>query len=341
MDAPKVSIIIPVYNVKPYLEEALDSVINQTYKNLEIIVVDDGSDDGSEKICDEYTIKDNRIVLIRQKNAGLSAARNTGLDNMNGDFVGFLDADDVYHPEMIQKMLESMLFDNADCIVCKHVTFDETKKISFNKYKNNRNKKIYTTSEALKAIANGEIHATAWDKLYKKNLFENIRYPIGQNYEDISTVLKIFEKTKKVLIINDKLVWYRKHTKSITSTNSFKNVQDLCKAYDCIELYIKEHIPEIFTEKELTRFHQENIIFLISKYANIINQKIADKETIQNLLKEKIKEQNLNNEMKNANLETRLIYYLLFNAPSIFSFGARFYPAIRRYIKIHFIELIK
>ena len=116
---PIVSVIIPVYNVKPYLEESLESVINQTYKNLEIIVVDDGSNDGSEKICDEYAPKDDRIKIIHRKNGGLSVARNTGLDNMNGEYIAFLDSDDIYHPAMIQEMLLPLLYNKADCAVCK------------------------------------------------------------------------------------------------------------------------------------------------------------------------------------------------------------------------------
>lgn len=106
-----VSIIIPVYNVQKFLREALDSVIQQTYKKLEIIIIDDGSTDGSSEICDEYARNDRRLIVVHQKNRGLSAARNKGLDIMTGDVISFLDSDDVYHVHFIETMLNTMLFE--------------------------------------------------------------------------------------------------------------------------------------------------------------------------------------------------------------------------------------
>lgn len=108
-ESPLVSVIVPVYNVKPYLNEALDSVINQTYRNQEIILIDDGSTDGSGEICDEYATRDNRIKVIHQTNQGLSAARNAGLDIMHGSVISFLDSDDAFHPQMIEIMLHEMI----------------------------------------------------------------------------------------------------------------------------------------------------------------------------------------------------------------------------------------
>ena len=112
-----VSVIIPVYNVLPYIKESIESVINQTYKDLEIIIVDDGSDDGSELVCDIYK-KDPRVKVVHQKNQGLSGARNTGLDISTGDYIAFLDSDDAFYPEMIQTMLEGIEKSKADIVVC-------------------------------------------------------------------------------------------------------------------------------------------------------------------------------------------------------------------------------
>lgn len=116
---PLVSVIIPVYNVRPYLREALDSVINQTYQNLEIIIVDDGSRDGSETICDEYKA-DSRVKVIHQRNRGLSSARNTGMDNVTGEIIAFLDPDDVIHPDMINTLVTIMQEQEADIVCCQH-----------------------------------------------------------------------------------------------------------------------------------------------------------------------------------------------------------------------------
>ena len=127
-----VSVIIPVYNVRPYLNEALDSVLDQSYENLEIIIIDDGSTDGSSELCDEYGKKDARICVIHQDNRGLSAARNAGLDHMTGDLVAFLDSDDAYDPEYILTMLSAMYPQNAafsepvDVVVCKYTVHYST-----------------------------------------------------------------------------------------------------------------------------------------------------------------------------------------------------------------------
>jgi len=330
-DKPKVSVIIPVYNVKQYLKEALDSVIHQTYKNIEIIIVDDGSNDGSEKICDEYAGNDSRIRVIHEENGGLSVARNTGLDNMSGEYVAFLDSDDIYYPDMIQKMLESLLSHKTDCAVCRYTVFNTKQKINLNS-KKKTNEKIYTRAEALKAIINGEIHAFAWNKLYKKNLFDSVRYPAGQNYEDISVVFKIFDKTNKVSVLDEKLVYYRKHRQSITSTYTLKNFQDLHTAQNIFISFVKEHIPEIYTEKELKKIYHNWMKMFIYKYAKTLHKNIPEKKDIESFLKNIIQEYNLNNEIKNLGIETRICYNLLFNAPAIFSLFALFYPAIRKFI---------
>ena len=122
-NSSKISIIIPVYNVKEYIKEAIESVINQTYKNIEIIIINDGANDGSEKICDEYSKIDSRIKLINQKNMGLSTARNKGLECITGEYIAFLDPDDVYHPEMIEKAYKAITQKNVDCVICNFISF--------------------------------------------------------------------------------------------------------------------------------------------------------------------------------------------------------------------------
>ena len=333
--APKVSVIIPVYNEKQYLSETLESVINQTYKNLEIVVVDDGSDDGSEKISDEYAIKDNRIRVIHKKNEGLSAARNAGLDNIKGEYVTFIDSDDIYHPDMIKKMLEAIILKDADCVICQYIFLKEKQNINFKKIsaKKKNKEKLYSREEALKAISERKINIYAWNKFYKRKLFENIRYPIGQNYEDRSVIFNIIDKTKKIFILSDVLVLYRRHSNSITSTICLKNIQDFYKAYDSYDKFIEKNIPEIFTKNDLIKSHKHKFKALISYYANTIYQNIPDKKNIQKFLKEKIKELNFDNEVKEFDLEALLFYYLLFYAPVIFSVCALFYPTVRSIIK--------
>lgn len=122
---------MPVFNAKSYLAEALDSLISQSYKNLEIILIDDGSTDGSGKICDEYAEKDNRVQVRHQKNSGVSAARNAGLDLVTGDFLAFLDSDDAYELDFIYSMITAMTQNNADIVMCKYTEQKTTEKMSF------------------------------------------------------------------------------------------------------------------------------------------------------------------------------------------------------------------
>ena len=137
---PLVSVIVPVFNVRPYIVEALDSVINQTYSNLEIILIDDGSTDGSGEVCDEYAARDKRIVVIHQKNNGVSSARNAGLDVMHGEAVAFLDPDDAYRSEFISTMVAAMNREKADIVMCKYTNHRTNKKM-----KSNGREKTYPT----------------------------------------------------------------------------------------------------------------------------------------------------------------------------------------------------
>lgn len=124
---PLVSVIVPVYNVLPYLKESLDSLIGQSYQDLEVILIDDGSTDDSGKLCDEYANHDKRILVIHQENKGLSAARNIGLDKANGEYIAFLDSDDAFHCCFIEKLLSSIISKDADIALCKFSDYYSTK----------------------------------------------------------------------------------------------------------------------------------------------------------------------------------------------------------------------
>ena len=163
-NTPLVSVIIPVYNVAPYLREALDSVIYQTYTNLEILVIDDGSTDGSGAICDEYARRDSRIRVVHQENKGLSTARNIGLDMMTGDIVAFLDSDDAFDHRMVEVMLNEM--HHADIAVCGFSVHRGMMRMHPKESRNRR--RILSRTEALREIMNGRMETAPWNKLYKK-----------------------------------------------------------------------------------------------------------------------------------------------------------------------------
>ncbi len=206
-----VSVIIPVYNVRPYLREALDSVINQTYQNLEIIIVDDGSTDGSGEVCDEYKA-DSRVRVVHQENQGLSGARNTGLDHMTGEYVAFLDSDDAFHPDMVGTMMEAMLRHGAELAVCGYNTFETEGSLQQAKreacFQFEKEEEL-TGAEAFQRILEGRIPVYAWNKLYKKTIWRQLRYPEGHVFEDSRVIPYVMEQCERVVVIPRILADYR------------------------------------------------------------------------------------------------------------------------------------
>ncbi|MCR5729218.1 MAG: glycosyltransferase, partial [Ruminococcus sp.] len=245
-----VSVIIPVYNVRPFLCESLNSVINQTYKNIEIIIVDDGSTDGSGEICDEYQQKDERIIVIHQENKGLSAARNSGLDAMHGDIVAFLDSDDAFLPEFIQIMVSSMLKTSVDIVMCGyyscHTENRMTVSCSYNQ--NTPRHRIYSPNQVLNKMMKDEMNMFVWNKVYSSKLFSSLRFPSGYVYEDMLLLPLIIEKAKRILTINTALVFYRKRIDSISATFSEKSLRDWFYAIKEREKFVANRTPSVFSE---------------------------------------------------------------------------------------------
>ena len=172
-----ISVIIPVFNVEPYLVKALESVTCQTYRDLEIIIIDDGSTDGSGLICDDFANRDERIKVIHQENRGLSNARNAGLEIMKGEAVAFLDPDDSYHPDYIKAMAEAMDRTGAGIIVCRYkVHHEDGPKLHINKDTvwPSAESGLYGRIEALRALADGAINVSVWNKLYGSDLWKEI-----------------------------------------------------------------------------------------------------------------------------------------------------------------------
>lgn len=266
-----VSVIVPVFNVEPYLAEALDSVIRQTYTNLEIIVIDDGSTDGSGRICDEYAGKDRRIRVIHQENRGLSAARNAGLDVMKGEAVSFLDSDDAYYPEFIETMMTAMIRENAEIVTCRwttHRTAGRLNETGNEKPRPSIGQGIYSRTDVLRALADGKASHVMWNKLYLRKLWDGIRFPEGYVYEDIVVTYQLIDRCKKIYVLDRPLYMYRKRPGSINDIKSFKNITDYFFARSQFEQFIQTNIPEIFTEEQLKRFCRKGFLLRIKKCAD-------------------------------------------------------------------------
>lgn len=194
---PLISVIIPIYKVEDYLKQCIDSVINQSYKHLEIILVDDGSPDNCGKICDEYANKDKRIKVIYKENGGLSDARNAGINVAKGDYIAFVDSDDWIHQEMCEKLITIAIEEEADIVECK---FKSVYKREYMDEDNiNQKVKVFNNIEALKNHFYGQdLYRCVWNKIYKRELFNNIRFPKGIEAEDLHTTYKLFYKAKKI-----------------------------------------------------------------------------------------------------------------------------------------------
>lgn len=324
---PKVSIIMPVYNVEPFLKSAIESVINQTYKNLEIILVDDGSSDGSERICDEYALKDSRIKLIHKENSGVSSARNTGLDNMSGEYVAFVDPDDIILPVAIEKSVSAMLSNDVDCVTfkciyCKSPESFLTTEIQKEKGFPSMQKGIYSGKEILKAVAEGDMDLFLWTKLSKRKIWENLRFPEGKVYEDRYIIFQFFDKMDKILVLSDIFILYRQRTGSITRKISAANIQGLLAARTVFENYIANH-PEIFDLKQLENARKDYLCSCVINSAKILYSDIPEKTEIFGILKEKMKYLENFVKIQNCSAEIKFKYFMIFHHPKILS---RFYP---------------
>ena len=237
-----ISIIIPVYKVEKYLEKCIQSVIKQTYENLQIILVDDGSPDNCGKICDEYAKKDHRIEIMHKSNGGLSDARNKGLEIAKGEYIGFVDSDDYIESDMYEVLYNLLKQYNVDVSICNFYTVSQGK-IAIKNADNGI--KEYNRIEILKEILlDNNIQSYAWNKLYKKDLFDEIKYPVGKKYEDIGTTFYLLEKCNKVVVTGKPEYYYINRQDSIvnnvTETTITDYIELIMQRYDYIEENIKE-----------------------------------------------------------------------------------------------------
>ena len=222
MELPLVSVIVPIYKVELYLCQCVDSIINQTYNNLEIILVDDGSPDNCPSICNEYAQKDNRIKVIHKKNGGLSDARNAGMKNATGDYWSFVDSDDVCHERMIEILMKPVIDDKTlKMSVCQYKSFENDKELIYTNSTTN-NYEIINYNNFFSICS-----CVSWAKVYSKKIFEHLEFPVGKLHEDEFTTYKLVANAQKIAYSKSQLYFYRQRNGSIMSTRSFKSFVDI------------------------------------------------------------------------------------------------------------------
>ena len=250
----KISVIIPVYNVEKYLKRCLDSVVNQTYKNLEIILIDDGSTDNSGKICDEYAQKDKRIIVIHKENGGLSDARNKGLDICTGDYISFIDSDDWVDLNYFDVLLKILLEYDVDVACCDYL---RTSKYEQNNDVSIENTQIFRDEKILEIYLEKEL-ISACAKLYRKETFYNVRFPLKKVNEDISTIFLVFTKSKSVAYVDEKLYFYFRNINSITKSRFSRKNLDLLYTWNEVLNLSKNYSNKI---QELADFRLKKAYF--------------------------------------------------------------------------------
>ena len=244
---PLISVILPIYNVESFLDACIQSILNQTYQNLEIILVDDGSPDKCGSICDFYATKDDRIRVIHKENGGLSSARNAGIDICHGDYIYFLDSDDYIHFLTLETLYNSMNKADAQIALCGMQYIDPdgkplTKKDSYREYE--LPDAIWTQEDFWHYYEHvGKIPCVITsNKLFRRELFSTLRYPTGKVHEDEFVIHHLIAKCKKICCVSNKLYFYRQHSNSIMSNRYAVRQLDVVEAFmDRINFFMKRH----------------------------------------------------------------------------------------------------
>ena len=262
----KISVIVPVYNVEKYIRCCVDSIIDQTYENIEIILVDDGSTDSSGTLCDEYLAKEsnNKIFkVIHKENGGTSSARNAGKKLATGKYIGFVDADDYIHPRMYEKMIEVMKETCSSIVVCRFDYVSDDCVVNTCYEEDGKIIGTFTAKEALKNLLVDDSSVNSGimcDKLFDINLFNGIDFPEGLRHEDDYLIHHLFGDASKVTYLSDKYYYYRIRSGSFMNRFSLKNV-DLLLAHEDRILYYKSKFPDILAKEIMFYANQVDYIY--------------------------------------------------------------------------------
>ncbi len=317
-----VSIIIPVYNAEKYLKRCIDAVISQSYKNLEIILIDDGSTDLSGKICDDYQKKDKRIKVIHKVNEGAGSARNYGLDAAKGKYIGFVDADDVIDKDMFLILYNNLINNDADLSICEVTRFKDNAVFT----KDNTTI-IYNSFEALKVLLEDKkICSYSVNKLCKREILKNVSYPTKTVQEDVGTVYKFIMNARKIVYTPSKLYGYYMRNSSVTNTITPKFIYDNFNMIEQRSNNIDDPKLAIYL-----KLNKANVI--LGTFIDLAqNRKLLKDQKLNSFMQDKFKElKNINEDIKIINTKKHniLIRLLLFN-PKLFFSIMNLYLKIKR-----------
>lgn len=239
-----VSVIIPIYNVEKYLRACVDSVIGQTYRDLQIILVDDGSTDSSAQICDEYPLKDKRIIVLHKENGGLSDARNAGLPLASGDFIFYLDSDDYLEHNAIDSLVQMQNQTDADIVLGNFFyTFSDHEYAAKVWYQSDT---VLENKRAMAALIDGRIETFAWGKLIRSEIAHRYLFPKGKVFEDHYWTHFVFGDAERVALITQPLVHYRQRDNSISFTFDMKRL-DILDGWINRKEFLEQRYPDLLS----------------------------------------------------------------------------------------------
>lgn len=286
MNKPLISIVVPVYNVESFLDKCIESLITQTYSNIEIILVDDGSTDHSGKICDRYSEENANIIAVHQKNQGLSGARNAGVKIAEGKYITFVDSDDYITIDFLDTLYASMVKYNADIAMCGPFKFYEDEQV---RSESIEREYTYTSQEAIGAMLyRKKVNSYAWGKLYRAEIVKEISFPEGKLFEDLFTIYKMYDLASVVIYIEKQMYYYRQRRGSIVNSVFEPKKMQLLEANKEILKFVKEKYPMVHkaaiskyytSAVDLLRkipygrkyaLEKKNLILIIKKYRNVV-----------------------------------------------------------------------
>jgi glycosyltransferase involved in cell wall biosynthesis len=239
---PKISIIVPVYKVEPYIRKCIDSILTQTFTDFELILVDDGSPDNCGRICDEYAQKDGRVKVIHKENGGQATARNMALDIAKGDYIGFVDSDDWIELDMYEMLYDMCITNDCEIANCSSNIYYKDRVIVNGGFPLT----IHNKNQGMKAVIEGKLYdEVVWTKLFKRNLLLDIRFPVGVMYEDTAFTYRVIHKSEKICCIGIPKYNYIKRDNS-TMERAIKNIRiDAVFIYDEMYKFINVNYPEL------------------------------------------------------------------------------------------------
>lgn len=324
METPLISVIVPVYNVKAYLEDCFSALARQNYPKLEIILVDDGSTDGSGVDCDNFSKKDPRARVVHQDNQGLSAARNRGIAEAKGDYITFVDADDMVAPDYVQYLFSLATKYNAKLAICGLMELTlKGKKID---YGEDYVEKVMSTEETLGRMMREEgFTVVAYAKLYRRELWQGVTFPVGALHEDLGTTYKLVQKCPRVAYGPEAKYVYRKREASISNSDFSDKKFDIIKYTDEMCDAVEKTNPYLKNTTDLRRMHARFAVLRQMTGKEMSPTQLGKEQEIVDYLKK-----NRKNVTKNpvATKRDKIAMYMLMLGKGFYKFGWRVYEKV-------------